>query len=77
MHTPNHDTMLGSSGLAHRTIVDEWPKVKADIDNGHPSPLDLIEVYSFDPTLLGENHQVLAYGYELNTTTKDLGLPPK
>ena len=52
-------------GRAWRTIRDEWPKVRADIDAGHPSPLGLIKVKSSDPRQLKQDHQVLAYGYDL------------
>ena len=52
-------------GRAWRTIRDEWPKVRTDIDTGHPSPLGLIKVKSSDPRQLKQDHQVLAYGYDL------------
>src|SRR5437870_3592169 len=38
MNTPDHDTGLGPfvrRGLAWRTIMDEYPRVQADIDSGH------------------------------------------
>jgi hypothetical protein len=69
MNTPDADTRLWVAirhGVAWHTIVEEWPKVKADIDNGHPSPLGLVTVYSANPADLGQNHQVLAYGYDLD-----------
>jgi len=43
---------------------DQWPRVKVDIDRGHPSPLGLVRVKSWNPLDLKFNHQVLAYGYE-------------
>jgi hypothetical protein len=39
--------------------------VRRDIDEGHPSPLGLVRIRSADPFDLKENHQVLAYGYDL------------
>jgi hypothetical protein len=51
-------------GLTGRTILREWPKVKADIDRGELSALGLIRTRSLNPLSLGLNHQVLAYGYE-------------
>ena len=45
---------------------DEWPKVRADLDAGRPSPLGLVTVESNDPRRLADNHQVLAYAYELD-----------
>ncbi len=47
----------------------EWPKIKADIDAGHPSPLGLIRVAGVSPWSLTHNHQVLAFGYDDAGTT--------
>jgi hypothetical protein len=51
-------------GVAWLTIMEEWPAIQADLDAGHPSPLGLVTVETRDPTQMGHNHQVLAYGYE-------------
>lgn len=69
MNTPDGDTNLWIAirhGVSWHTIVEEWPKVKADIDSGHPAPLGLVTVFSSNPAGLGQNHQVLAYGYDLD-----------
>lgn len=55
----------GPHGRVWRMAREEWPKVRSDIDAGHPSPLGLVMVKSFDPFDLKHNHQVLAYAYEL------------
>jgi hypothetical protein len=55
---------IGPRGRAHRMLKQEWPKVRADIHAGHPSPLGLVRVKSADPFELKRNHQVLAYGYD-------------
>ncbi len=48
------------------TMVSEWPRIKADLDAGVLSPITLIRLrFNVDPFRLGENHQVLAYGYDL------------
>ena len=47
-------------------IRDEWPRIRRDIDSGRPSPLGLVNCKSSDPSDLGRNHQVLAYGYDLD-----------
>ncbi len=52
-------------GRAWRMVREEWPKVQADLDGGRLSPLGLVKVRSIDPRDLGQNHQVLAYGYDL------------
>lgn len=68
---PDHETWATTAGFATHgrawmMINSEWPKIKADIDSGHLSPMALIEVKTLDPTQMGHNHQVLAYGYDLN-----------
>jgi hypothetical protein len=68
MNTPDGDTSLWVAvrrGVAWKTLREEWPKVRADIDAGHPSPLGLVTVESGNPQDLGKNHQVLAYRYDL------------
>ena len=55
--------------LHSRTWVmlhDEWPKVRADLDGGRLSPIGLVRVVSADPGQLTHNHQVLAWGYDLD-----------
>jgi len=50
---------------AWRMVRREWPIIKSKLDNGLPCPLGLVRVKSREVTRLGENHQVLAYGYDL------------
>ncbi|SDD27446.1 aegerolysin family protein [Niabella drilacis] len=56
----------GQQGRAYITIKEEWPMIKNDIDNGHPSPIGLIRIKSLNPGDLGHNHQVLVYGYKIS-----------
>ncbi|MDP9380198.1 MAG: hypothetical protein M3Q29_08610 [Chloroflexota bacterium] len=70
---PDHETWMSRAGLAPHgrawiMIKEEWPKIKADLDAGRLCPLGLIQVKSADPLEMGKNHQVLAYGYNLNGT---------
>ena len=44
----------------------EWPKIKADLDQGHLVMIGLVKVVSADPRDLNHNHQVIAYGYDLD-----------
>jgi hypothetical protein len=60
------DPHMSAASRASVMLNDEWPKVKADIDNGHLSPLALIKIQSLNAGDLGHNHQVLAYGYDLS-----------
>lgn len=57
---------FGVRGLAWRAIRGHWPKIQADIDSGRPSALGLVRTRSINPLVLGRNHQVLAYGYDLD-----------
>jgi hypothetical protein len=41
-------------------IREEWPKIRADIEGGHPSALGLVRAKSWNPLDLKFNHQVLA-----------------
>lgn len=64
MNLPTHDTWVGPKGTSSRTINDSMPILRKEIDGGHPCPLGLVCVHSSDPTMLGHNHQVLAWGYD-------------
>lgn len=69
MSTPDRDTDMWIAkhrGVAWRTIKDEWPAVKHDLDAGRPCALGLVTVKSSKPKDLSKNHQVLAWGYELD-----------
>jgi hypothetical protein len=61
--------VVASRGLAWRTLVEELPRIRADIDAGQPSCLGLVTAHSHNPAELGQNHQVLAYGYEASGST--------
>ena len=52
-------------GVSWRTIEHQWPLVRASIDRGAPAALAVVTVASAWPGMLGHNHQVLAYGYEV------------
>lgn len=69
MTTPDHDTGIWPfirRGVVWHTVMEEWPMIKADIDSGHPSPLGLVTVFDLNPGDMGNNHQVLAYAYEVD-----------
>jgi hypothetical protein len=69
MNTPDHDVdvwIATHHGVAWRTVSDEWPKVRAELDAGRPCPLGLVTVHASNPVDLGKNHQVLAWGYEID-----------
>ena len=51
---------------AYVMIHDEWPRLQVELDAGRPAMMGLVRTVSDDPRLLGHNHQVMAYGYDLN-----------
>ena len=71
----DHDTGI-AHGLAWHEITEEWPKIQGDLDAGVPSPLGLVHGQE-PPTVgfftgmqdLGNCHQVLAWGYDLDGTS--------
>jgi hypothetical protein len=72
MSTLDHDTWL-SRGIPSIIVGSEWPKIKADIDAGRPSPVGLVGGTWVWPTniaakitMLGHCHCVLAYAYDLD-----------
>lgn len=66
MVLPTADSRRGVRGIASRSARREWPRIKRDLDRGVLSPIGLVRVRSLNPLELGRNHQVLAYGYDLN-----------
>src|SRR5215470_1712313 len=78
IHTPGHEVQIPIvTGLAKRVVLQEWPRIKADIDGGVPSPLNLVggpERSAVDIAghidTLHHCHQVLAYAYEVDAAQK-------
>ena len=69
MNTPDGDSRvlaIPRRGVWRRTLEDEWPDVRSELDAGRLCPLGLVTVESRNPMDLGANHQVLAYGYDLD-----------
>jgi hypothetical protein len=58
--------------LLRHTARREWPRVRRDLDAGRLVALGLIRPRSRNPLRLGENHQVLAYGYGLDEDSGSL-----
>lgn len=61
-------------GRAWRMIRLEWPGIRGDLERGSLSPLGLVKTKSRNPRDLGANHQVLAWGYDLEGTGLTLRL---
>jgi len=49
-----------------RMVAREWPAIRAQLDNGRLVPLGLVRARSANPFDLTHNHQVLAWGYDLD-----------
>ena len=61
-------------GRGWRMVHDAWPQVRAELDRGVPCPLGLVRAKSLNPMDLGQNHQVLAWGYDLDGAALTLRL---
>ncbi|MDQ1484424.1 MAG: hypothetical protein QOJ62_117 [Actinomycetota bacterium] len=69
MNLPSGDEFF-IHGTSRRTIEQSMPTIRATIDSGHPCPIGIVCAHSTNPQALGENHQVLAYGYaDVGSTT--------
>jgi hypothetical protein len=44
-------------------LLREWPRIRAEIDAGHPAVVGLIRASGLSPWILTRNHQVLAFAY--------------
>lgn len=53
-------------GVSSLMIETEWPQIRQLLDSGRLVPLGLVKEYGADPRKLARNHQVLAYGYDLD-----------
>ncbi len=73
MLTPDGDAgwppLLARRGVAWKTIIEEWdPRIRPELDAGRLACLGLVTVLSPNPADLGKNHQVLAYGYDVDAS---------
>jgi hypothetical protein len=69
MNLPDHDRRgpAGTlAGLSRRTIENQWPRIRASIDNGQPAALGVVTMASANPFQLGRNHQVVGYAYDVD-----------
>lgn len=57
--------LLGREPARVDALLREWPRIRAEIDAGHPAVVGLIRASGGSPWMLTRNHQVLAYGYEV------------
>jgi hypothetical protein len=57
---------FGLPGRAGIMIDTEWPAIRRELDAGRLVPLGLIKVKSARPRDLTLQHQILAYGYDLD-----------
>lgn len=70
---PDHETVASRWGFAPHgrcwvSLAQEWPIIRASLDAGHLTPMALVLVKSADAFMMGHNHQVLAWGYDLDGT---------
>ena len=55
---------LGREPARVDAVQREWPKIRAEIDSGHPAIVGLVRSADNSPAALTKNHQVLAWAYE-------------
>jgi hypothetical protein len=67
----DHQTWLRGPGVIRLTKLEEIPKLRQSLDSGVPVALGLVRAGPNDTLLtrIGENHQVVAYGYDLDGDT--------
>lgn len=63
MRTPDHPTWLNGIGVSRATREEEFPKLQQLINQGQPCALGLTQAR--DVGGFGNDHQVVAYGYEV------------
>jgi len=67
---PDHDGGLlghmGADGRARLMARSEFAKIRTAIDAGTPCPICVIKTKAANPAALGQNHQVLVYGYQVD-----------
>ena len=68
---------LGSLGLVQHSrswimASQEWPRIRHELDAGRLAVVILVRVVGDNPLEMGRNHQVLAYGYDLDGTALTL-----
>ena len=68
MNLPDEDSWIGA-GVATLTRA-EAAKLRHEVDRGRLACLGLVRSHSHDPSDLGKNHQVLAYGYALDEANR-------
>jgi hypothetical protein len=55
---------LGREPARVVSVLREWPRIRDEIDAGHPSVVGLVRRAGVNPWRLARNHQVLAWAYE-------------
>jgi hypothetical protein len=71
------EQLLGRFGIDRHSrtwtmIRIEWPKIRTELDAGRLAAVGLVRAVSADPNQLSHNHQVLAWGYDLDGTRVSL-----
>jgi hypothetical protein len=67
MRTPDHPTLINGIGVGRATREEEFPKLRALLDQGLPQPLGLTQARDIGG--FAGDHQVVAYGYEVDDAT--------
>jgi hypothetical protein len=57
---------MSDERILKKTLREGWPRVRGELDRGRLAPLGFNRYRSRNPLRLGDNHQVLSYGYDWN-----------
>src|SRR5262245_2906880 len=63
---------LSDEAIFRRTLTEGWPAIRAELDRGDLAPLGFNRYRSLNPLALGDNHQILAYGYDYDRSTGEV-----
>jgi hypothetical protein len=70
----DHPTLVRGPGVPRMTKLNQIPQLRRHLDEGTPVALGLVRAGPDDALLtnIGDNHQVVAYGYDCDGATIDI-----
>lgn len=80
LHALRPDPPRGLARLLSReparvvAVVDEWPRIRREIDAGHPAVTGLVRSSGLNPWAMTHDHQVLAFSYEVHSRSIRVGV---
>jgi hypothetical protein len=65
---------LDDDAIFRRTLTDGWPRIRDELDRGRLAALGFNRYRSRNPLALGDNHQILAFGYDRDRSSGEFTL---